>query len=40
MTARFRAHCRKNEKIAGSALGIVAIRAIPYFERASRWFQN
>jgi VanZ like family len=28
------------EKMAGGGLGIVAGRAILYFEQASRWFQN
>jgi VanZ family protein len=28
------------EKMAGGAVGIVAGRAILYFEQASRWFQN
>jgi VanZ family protein len=28
------------EKIAGGAMGIVAGRAILYFEQAGRWFQN
>jgi hypothetical protein len=28
------------EKMAGGAIGIVSGRAILYFERANRWFQN